>query len=100
MEATFVRLASERDLSRQQIELLGEFRQLYQTLRQVIRDNQRLAWDHSENPEYLKFKRLGSQVAFLIISDSGSMAEGEKRAKTLLEITSNRYESRMKQNRV
>jgi hypothetical protein len=99
MEATFVRLASERDLSKTQVELLGEFRQLYQTLRQVIRDNKRLNWDHSEHPEYVRFKRLGSQVAFLIISDSGNKAEAEKRAKTLLDITSNRFESRMSQSR-
>ena len=47
MESIFVRLASERDLSDAQIESLGQFRQLYQTLREVIRDNEPLCWDHS-----------------------------------------------------
>jgi hypothetical protein len=95
MEAIFVRLASERNLSEEQIESLGQFRQLYQKLREGIRDNQPLRWDHSEHPEYMNFKRLGSQVAYFIVSDEDKdKLAAVKHANALVGITSNRHENR------
>lgn len=93
MEAIFVRLASERNLSDEQIESLGQFRQLYQNLREAIRDNEPLEWDHAEHPDYMKFKRLGSQVAYFIVSDADKdKVAAAKHADALVGITSNRHE--------
>ena len=66
LEATLIRLASERALSKAESETLGRFRQLFQTLRESIRDNKRLDWNHSEHPQYSEFKRLAPKVAAII----------------------------------
>ena len=87
LEATLVRVASERSLDRKQIDLLGQFRQLYQQLRECIRDNKPLNWDHSTHPEYTRFKELAPQVAAIIAG------EKEPDSRALLEITSNKYEN-------
>jgi hypothetical protein len=97
MEAIFVRLASERNLSEGQVNSLGQFRQLYQKLREVIRDNEPLPWNHSEHPEYMDFKRLGAQVAYFIVSDEDKdKTAAGKHADALVGITANRYENRKK----
>ncbi len=97
MEAIFVRLASERNLSEGQVHSLGQFRQLYQKLREVIRDNEPLQWNHSEHPEYMNFKCLGAKVAYFIVSDEDKdKAAAAKHADALVGITSNRKEYRRK----
>jgi hypothetical protein len=60
LEATLVRLASERQLTEQEIEILGKYRQLFQTLREAIRDNAPLDWNFSQHPQYSEFKKFGS----------------------------------------
>jgi len=45
------------------VETLGRFRHRYQQLRQSIRDNVPLPWDHSEYSDYVEFKTLAPQVA-------------------------------------
>ena len=93
MEATFIRLSSERDLSAAQVNSFGEFRQLYQKLRESIRDDDPLEWDYSSHPEYLRFKELACKLNYFIISgDKDKTSVIENRAKTLKEITSNRHE--------
>jgi len=87
LEALFVSLAaSQRSLEKNEIETLGRFRQRYQQLREVIRDNVPLAWDHSEHPDYKEFKSLAPQVAAIIVRS------GRVRQELLLKITSNVYE--------
>ena len=86
LESTVVRLASQKALTGNDIDLLGRFRQRYQQLRESIRDNVALAWDHSEHPDYLEFKTLAPQVAAII---AGS---GRARKELLMKITSNMYE--------
>jgi hypothetical protein len=86
LESTLVKLASEKPLTTRDIETLGRFRQRYQQLRECIRDNVPLAWDHSEHPEYQEFKTLAPQVAAIIIGS------GRVRQELLLRITSNLYE--------
>ena len=63
MEGIFVRLASQRRLLENEIKLLQQFRQIYQSLREAIRDDQPLIWDSSDHPQYLAFKRLATGVA-------------------------------------
>jgi hypothetical protein len=87
LEALFVSVAaSQRSLANDEIETLGRFRQRYQQLREVIRDNVPLKWDHAEHPEYVEFKTLAPQVAAIIVRS------GRVRQELLLKITSNVYE--------
>ena len=87
LEATFVELSSRKRLSDTEIAHLGRFRQYYQKLRESIRDNKPLAWNHSEHPDYKEFKNLAVQVAAII--------RGQKAAapKQLEKITSNIHEA-------
>lgn len=94
VESLFVRLAAGRDLSPSDIITLGRFRQGYQTMRETIRDNIRLAWDHPSHPEYFAFKQLATAVALLVTSETSAPAPVTKRrAQTLISITSERGES-------
>ena len=87
LEALFVSVAaSQRSLANDDIETLGRFRQRYQQLREVIRDNAPLNWDHAEHPDYKEFKTLAPQVAAIIVRS------GRVRRELLLKITSNVYE--------
>jgi hypothetical protein len=87
LESLFVKLASEKQLAKIDIEILGKFRQAYQNLREAISANQMLDWSGSHHPEYLTFKRLGYLVANIILSDT------EVRfSSTLEDITSNIWE--------
>jgi len=87
LEALFVGLAaSQRSLANNELETLGRFRQRYQQLREAIRDNVPLNWDHSEHPDYNEFKSLAPQVAAIIVRS------GRVRQELLLKITSNVYE--------
>ena len=86
LEATFVRLASERSLTREDVEALGKFRQLFQRLRQSIRDNQPLDWNHSAHPQYSEFKQLAPRVAAIISSQE--LIDQQ----SLVRITSNIFE--------
>lgn len=51
LESLFVKLSSERKLFDEDIEVLGRFRQAYQTLRESIRDNENLGWYSQNHPE-------------------------------------------------
>ncbi|MGY3695082.1 hypothetical protein ACVIGA_005162 [Bradyrhizobium sp. USDA 3240] len=86
LESMLVRLACNDKLDRSQVAILGQFRQLYQQLRQSIRDKKALAWDHANHPQYLAFKTNAPKVASLIV--------GRKivDSKTLQSITSNEWE--------
>jgi hypothetical protein len=86
LEATLVRLASERTLTSEQIATLGRFRQRYQQLRETIRDNKPLPWDHSEHPKYAEFKKLAQQAAAIVAGNPPVSHD------LLTKITSNVYE--------
>lgn len=91
MEAILVRLASQRRLREDEIGLLQQFRQIYQSLREAIRDNQPLAWDSSDHPKYLAFKRLATGVTLLILSErTPGVSEIQARADALQKITAPR----------
>jgi len=93
LESTFVRLACERSLGPEDIAILGRFRQVYQQLRQAIRDDRPLMWDRSAHPEYVSFKTLAPQVASLIVGDGGASPDRRLAAIVLEEITSNKWET-------
>jgi hypothetical protein len=87
LESLFVKLASEKKLATNDIEILGRFRQAYKNLRKSISVNRKLDWMRSEHPGYLSFKRLAYLVANIILSDTEV-----KFANTLEDITSNIWE--------
>ena len=86
LEATLVRLAAERRLTQPEINALGQFRQLYQQLRECIRDDRPLAWDHSTHADYVRFKKLATKIAAIIAGEKSASGQ------SFLDITSNNYE--------
>jgi hypothetical protein len=91
LESTLVRLSCERVLGYEDIKAIGQFRQLFQQLREAIFANQDIDWGWSEHPEYVAFKTLATRVALLIVDD-GRRPSKEAAAEALLEITSNKWE--------
>ncbi len=93
VEALLVKLTSERTMDEADTEALGRFRQGFQALRQVIRDNRKLDWLSSEHPEYVAFKRLASHAGRLVSSlDQGETPTTAEAARALLTVTSNIWE--------
>jgi hypothetical protein len=92
LESTLVRLACKRSLDDKDIELLGRFRQIYQQLREAIRDNRPLEWDYSEHPDYVMFKTLAPQVASLIVGRGTPFSARGAASRVLMDITSNKWE--------
>lgn len=88
LESTILRLACEKDLSVEDLEHLGKFRQLYQKLRQAIRDDRALEWNSSEDSQYLEFKRLAPLIAAKFAPQVGPYDAGA----AMREITSNKWE--------
>lgn len=70
LEAIFVKLATERVLSDQDIRRIGLFRQAYQELREAIRDCVHMPYK-SEHPRYTFFNVYGCHVAHIIVRDHG-----------------------------
>ena len=85
LESTLVRLESEKSLTKKDVETLGRFRHRYHQLRQSIRDNVPLPWDHSEYPTMLNSRRLHRRWRRYVGS-------GHVRRELLTKITSNIYE--------
>jgi hypothetical protein len=92
IEAILVTLASTRDLSQAEVELLGRFHQAFGTLRDAISKNKQLAWNDPEHAEYLAFKRLASGVVMLIHGSNPASPAAQKRIESLRQITSSRWE--------
>jgi hypothetical protein len=92
VEAILVTLASTRDLSQAEVEMLGRFHQAFGTLRDAISKNKQLAWNDPEHAEYLAFKRLASGVVMLIHGSNPASPAAQKRIESLRQITSSRWE--------
>jgi hypothetical protein len=94
LEAIFVKISAERNLSDEETEIMGRFRQGYQTLRESIRDKTDTGWYHQNHPEYASFKRLAYFVALIIDSeDSAKIRYKEERADSLMRITASTWEA-------
>ena len=91
LESTIVKIACDKHLTPNEIELLGRFRQRYQKLRQSIRDNRALTWDSSQHPEYVQFKRLSPKVGALI-GGNLFVLNTELVGDSVEQITSNKWE--------
>ena len=98
VESLFLRLI-ERELSSDDLELLGKFRQAYQQLRETIKKNKALEWDWSKHSDYLAFKNLGAKVAFLVLTDNYRKSSNSADAmRALQRITDNRWEHEWSEN--
>lgn len=93
-EALLVRLSCDRRLDAAGIEILGRYRQVYQCLRQAIKDGKPLRWDSSEHPDYQAFKKLAPEIAALIVAEDPLGLPPAKAAEAFREITSNTWERR------
>ena len=87
LEAILVRVASNKNLADDEVEALGRFRQIYQHLRESIRDSVPLDWRHAENPEYVAFKSYAPKINSIIVGQ-----QKNSRQSRILEITSNKWE--------
>jgi hypothetical protein len=94
IESTFLKLASAHNLTPDEIEMLGRFRQGFQLLGEAIRGNKPFAWHDPDHPDYLIFKRLASCIATLISSEDPGSQVLDQRADAFRQITSNRWEQR------
>ena len=65
MEAILIDLSSQYHSDPDSLEKLGRFRQVYQQLRELIRENKALTWDWADHPVYLEFKRLAPVIAYM-----------------------------------
>lgn len=93
MEAILIGLASKHRLSPTSLTALGQFRQLYQQLRESIRYNLALEWDDSGHPVYMAFKRLGPVIAYMI--RTGRNVDGmtsKLQTEAWLQVTHNKHE--------
>lgn len=94
LEALLLNISSTKILGDEEIDSLGGFRQGYQQLRLAIKQSVPLNWITSQDPQYLKFKRLSSEVQKIIISDvSSEPISSVQAARQLEQITSNKYEA-------
>lgn len=93
MEAVLIDLSSKYRSDPGALERLGRFRQVYQQLRESIRDNEPVAWDWSEHPIYLEFKRLAPVIAYMARGgwEAGHLSF-ERQADAWLDVTHNRHE--------
>ncbi|MFG1605235.1 hypothetical protein [Actinoplanes sp. NPDC049265] len=97
MEALLLKLAVERRLTGNDVEVLGCFRQACQAVRESIRDNRAVGtsggpWDSSDVPGYLVFKGLATRLA-QIVSREAEFPEDDKARHDFRTITSNRFET-------
>ena len=82
-EAIMVKLASERELSADDLTDLGLFRQALQQLRESIRDDKELP-SSSRGPEYVFFNDLAAKVGLIISYSSTDAIADPKRASERL----------------
>ncbi len=86
LEAMVVKLATERELTADDVSVLGSFRQIYQQLRRVIRDGGVLHFYYG-TPDYTTFNDLASQIACIISSNRTRMCPKSEAPGILRQIT-------------
>lgn len=93
-ESILLKVVTELSVSGQDVELLGRFRQAFQSLRQAIRDDVKLDWQSAQHPQYVAFKTLSCRVANLLgSSDYKKAPQWKKAVENHLIATSNQWES-------
>ena len=93
-ESILLKIVTEIRISAEEVQNLGRFRQAFQSLRQAIRDNERLDWPSSQHPQYVAFKKLSCRVAYLLQTGDTQTPDWNIAAKNHLEATSNSWEGK------
>ena len=92
MEGILIKIASEFKLTDQDIIVLGRFRQAFQTLRETIRENKPLTWNHPYHPQYMGFKKMGAYIATMLSEfQPGKDPTREEAIFNLQRITSTKF---------
>ena len=100
MEAILIHLASKYRSNTSVARQIGEFRQLFQMLRQAIRDNEPLRFDSADEENYMKFKKLSPVMAYLIRGGKSiSKIEFDSYSRAWVEVTDNKFENKIKNNK-
>lgn len=99
LESFLVRLTTQFELSEDDRDVLGSFRQGYKRLRTAIGRDERLSWDSSSCDPYAAFKAFAALTAALVMDDRVSglfpRRSGPNRdaaIAALRQVTSNQYE--------
>jgi hypothetical protein len=95
VEALLLKVASERKPDAVEQDLLGAYRQGYQTLRESIRDDRSVQWNRSSYEPYAAFKGLACAISQLLSTDREvhwSQIESEEAINAFRQITNNTYE--------
>ncbi len=107
IEAILIKIASDKKLSQNDIETLGNFRQSYQFLRETICNKRQIDWYYCNHYQYKRFKELSCKVANMLLEDNKNKLSSkvtnifpifckkptnEEAFNTFLEITDNKWE--------
>jgi hypothetical protein len=93
VEALLTKIATERDLSQAEIEVLGSLRQAYHELRKAVVRGEPLPWSYSAHSDYAAFKGLQVYVAQMLTRTTSSRPPATAlAARNFTKITSNIYE--------
>jgi hypothetical protein len=96
VEALLLKIASERKLGEPEQDILGAFRQGYQTLRESVREDRSVDWNYSNYEPYASFKALACAISNLLSADRPVRVERaapESSIQAFRQITSNAYEN-------
>ena len=95
IEALMARLAAERTLNPDDLDMLGSLRQAFKVVRRTIRADQPLSWTADNIPDYAAFKKLTSAMSVLLSATTPieSKPLATEAATAFQEITANRHEA-------
>jgi hypothetical protein len=95
VEALLLKVSAERTLGENEQDLLGAFRQGYQTLRESMRQDKTIDWNYSNYEPYAAFKGLACAISQLLSTErdiSWNEAKSQVAMSSFRKITSNAYE--------
>lgn len=93
LEGMLLNLASARFLTTEELSRLGRFRQAYQKVRELIRDDKEVPWDSSQAESYLDFKQGASLFASFLKQRIWTLQPSQELARKAVEvITHNKHE--------
>ena len=95
LEALLLKIASERELGIAEQDILGAFRQGYQTLRESMREDRAVNWNYSNYEPYAAFKVLACAISNFLSADRPvnlRQVPSESSVRSFRQLTSNAYE--------
>jgi hypothetical protein len=95
LEALLLKVASERELGGAEQDVLGAFRQAYQTLRESMREDRAVNWNYSNHEPYAAFKALACSISNFLSADRPlnlRPVASDSSVRAFRQLTSNAYE--------